>query len=400
MRFNFKAMSLQGELSIGTYEANNEQDVVEMLREKSLIPLEIFMVKEARKPLKLFQPKVKKKELAVFCRQFYTMLNAGVGIVKCLEIISKQTENKTLEKICINMTEEVKKGNTLSQAMMMHPEAFPQLLIEMVVTGEVSGNLDAVMDRMAIQFEKDYKLDNKIKSAMSYPIVLGITALGVITLILVKVMPTFRSMFDSAGATLPSSTRFVIALSDFMITRWYILLLAIIGIVIGMKMFSKSNQGRVLFDKLKLNIPMLSKQYKMILTTRFTRTLSTLLSSGIGLLEAIDIVGSVIGNKVIEIRFKDSSEQIRKGTSLSKSMSDIEIFPPMVISMIKIGEESGALDNILNKTADYYDEEIETVLQKLIGMLEPIMIVLMAIVVGFLVIAIMQPMFSMMDAIK
>lgn len=370
-----------------------------MLRGKNHLPLNIERDIEADAQIQLFTPTVKKKDLAIFCRQFYTMINAGIGIVKCLDILEVQTGNKTLKKTIGALYEDVQKGYALSEAMNKHKKAFPDILISMVEAGEVSGNLDTIMERMAVHFEKENRLENKVKSALIYPIALIIVSVAVVIFMIIAVLPTFVGMFDGSDTPLPGPTRFLIALSNNLQTFWYIHL-GIIGLVVfGLLYFMSTEDGKRFFDNLKIKIPGIKVTNTKIITSRFTRTLSTLMSSGIPLLQSMEVVGRVVNNKIIQERLIQAVEDLRKGVPLSRAVKDVDVFPPMVDSMLKIGEESGSLDEILYKTADFYDEEVEMSLQKMTTLIEPILLVCMAVVIGFIVIAMALPMFEVVNTI-
>jgi type IV pilus assembly protein PilC len=400
MRYKYKSISSNGRESEGLYVGDNEAGLISMLKERKELVISIERDIQSEAQIELFKKKVKKKDLALFCRQFYTMISAGLGIVPCLEILVAQTENKSFKNAIADTYEEVQKGLTFSESMKQHKEIFPTILVSMVEAGEVSGNLDTVMLRMAEHFEKENKLENKVKSALVYPAVLAVVMVAVVIFMLVFIMPTFVGMFEGSGTALPGPTQFLINLSNSFQTYWYIYIAAIIAIVVGMSMYKKSEEGTRFFDSLKLRLPIVKGTSTMLITSRFTRTLSTLLSSGIPLIQAMEVVSRVVSNSVIEERLLNGIESIRKGVSLSRTIKDVGIFPPMVDSMIRIGEESGSLDNMLYKTADFYDEEMEASLQKLTSLIEPLMIVVMGLVIGFIVIAMYLPMFDMMKTVQ
>lgn len=400
MVFKYRAVSQNGEIIEGFYEGKDESDVLIMLRGNNYLPVSIEKDTGAEAQIDLFSPKVKKKDLAVFCRQFYTMLDAGIGIVKCLDILEKQTENKTLVKAIASVYEDVQKGFTLSEAMKSHKNVFPQLLIHMVEAGEVSGNLDTIMERMAVHYEKESKLEQKIKSAMIYPIMLAVVSIAVVVFLLVSVLPTFISMFEGSGQALPGPTQILLDISNWLSSYWYIFISMVLGLILAFVVLRRTPGGRGFLDNLKLKIPVVKDTTVKIITSRFTRTLSTLLASGIPLIQSIEVVSKIVGNKVVYDRLEVATDDIRKGVSLSRAVRNVGVFPPMVDSMINIGEESGALDDILNKTADFYDDEVEASLQKMTTLMEPLMLVFMAVIIGFIVIAIAMPMFEMMNTIQ
>lgn len=398
--YKYKAISEKGEILEGYKEAQSENDVVRMLKNNNCYPINIKEDINIESRKYLFSKKITKKDISVFCRQFYTMLNAGIGIVNCLDILEKQVENKRLKSAITELYEDVQKGMTLSEGMKKQKNVFPALLINMVEAGEVSGNLDVMMERMAVHYEKEYKIENKVKNALVYPALLSIVSIAVVIFLIVVVMPTFIGMFESSGSILPTPTRIMLAISSFISGYWYLLIAGLIFAIIGIKYFAKTTQGRQFFDTLKINLPGIRKVNIKIITSRFTRTLSTLLSSGIPLLQSMDIVNRVVGNVIVSEKLDIAKESIRKGVPISKAIKDTNMFAPMVDSMIKIGEESGALDDILYKTADYYDEEVENSMQKMTTLLEPIMIIFMALIIGFIVISMTLPMFDMINTIE
>ena len=397
--FKYKAVGRDGKKILGEYEAQNKGQVIAMLRENKYYPTRVEEVIERKEiNLDLFT-KIKNKDIAIFCRQLYTMLNAGVSLISCLDILRVQTEKKKFRDIISHVHEDLQKGSTFSEGLNKQKKVFPELLINMVEAGEVSGNLDVIMERMAVHYEKEEKLDNKVKGAMVYPLVLSVVAVLVIIFLLVVVMPTFVGLFEGSGVPLPLPTRILLATSYGIEKYWYIIFPTIGGILLLFKKYLDSDRGRKNFDKIKFKIPIIRKTTVNVVTSRFTRTLSTLLASGIPLIQSIDVVGKIVGNRVVSDGLVKTTEDLRKGISLSNLISNIGVFPTMMVSMIKIGEESGSLEEILDKTADYYDEEVETSLKKLTTMLEPLMIVVMAVIIGFIVISMVLPMFEMINTV-
>ncbi|TFZ40678.1 type II secretion system F family protein [Soehngenia longivitae] len=399
MKFNYIAVTKSGFRVNGSVESTSENEVLRMIKSNGYLPVSIERDIESEAKFEILSKKVKKKDLAVFCRQFYTMLDAGINIVNSLDILSAQTENKTLKKAISDVAENVQKGVTLSEAMKMHPKVFPTILINMVEAGEVSGNLDTILERMAVHFEKENKTENKVRSSMVYPIVLMIVSVVVVIFMLIFILPTFVGMFEGSDTPLPLPTQILIGLSDFLQSYWYIFIGIVALLVFGITSYINSENGRRLYDGIKLKLPIIKGTTAKIVTSRFTRTLSTLMSSGIPLLRSMEVVSRVVNNKVVEDKLISGIEDIRRGVPLSRMIKDIEIFPPMVDSMVKIGEESGALDDILLKTADFYDEEVDVALTRLTSMLEPLMIVFMALIIGFIVIAMYLPMFEVINTI-
>lgn len=400
MIYKYKALTKQGETIEGFFEASDEADVLTMLKSNDYLPIAVEKDIGADAQISLFSPKVKKKDLAVFCRQFYTMIEAGLGIVKCFEILEAQTSNKTLRSALGAIHEDVQKGFTISEAMNNHDKVFPSILINMIEAGEASGTLDSILERMARHFEQESKLESKIKSALVYPSALIVVSIAVVIFMLVAVLPTFTSMFTSSGVDLPWPTQLLMNLSEWIKTYWYLLGGGLLIVVMGWFYFISTTEGRRFLDNLKIKIPGIRVTSIKIITARFTRTLSTLLASGIPLLQALEVVGKVLNNVVVQDRLIDSTDGIRRGASLSRAVRAMDIFPPMVDSMINIGEESGALDEILYKTADFYEDEVEMSLQRMTTLIEPVLLVFMAVIIGFIVIAMAMPMFEMVNAVQ
>jgi type IV pilus assembly protein PilC len=399
--FEYKAINKAGESIDGRYSANDRSEILQMLRKNEYHPVMIKEVVEGTdlSKMSVFN-KVKVKDIAVFARQFYAMLNAGVTIIQALDILRQQTENRVLKSVVEDIYESVQKGSSLSEAMKEHKNIFPELFIYMVEAGEASGTLDAIMDRMAVHYEKETKVQNKIKSAMTYPIILAIVSVVVVVFMLVAILPTFLSMFEGSGAPLPGPTKFLLSISNGLRQYWYIFLLALGVIVYIIRRYLKTDSGQKAFDQLKLKLPVVKDMVTKVVTSRFTRTLSTLLASGVPLLPSMDIVARVVGNKIFADGILSVKEDLRKGFDMSGPIRRLGLFPPMVDSMIMIGEESGALDDVLRRTADFYDEEVDVAIQRMTSMLEPIMLIFMAVIIGFLVVAMYLPMIDMMQTIQ
>lgn len=400
MRYKYKSISFNGRETEGLYVGDNEYSLINMLREKEELVIYIERDVQSKAQIEILKQKVKKKDLSLFCRQFYTMISAGLGIVPCLEILISQTKNKTFKNAIADTYEDVQKGLTLSESMKKHNSVFPTILVSMIEAGEVSGNLDTIMLRMAEHFEKENKIENKVKSSMVYPAVLGISTVAVVIFMLIFVMPTFIGMFEGSGTALPKPTRILINLSNSLQTYWYIYLAVASALVIMVSIYKKSKGGTRFFDSLKLKLPIVKDTITMLATSRFTRTLSTLMSSGIPLIQSMEVVSRVVNNTIMEEKLLTSIESIRKGVTLSRIVKDSKIFPPLVDSMIRVGEESGSLDDILYKTADFYDEEAEASIQRLTALIEPVMIIVMALVIGLIVIAMYLPMLSITGSIQ
>lgn len=396
-KFKYKAMKNDGTKTNGEYEANSREDVMEMITSNGYYPLKVEEVVESATIN--IKRKIKVKEISIFCRQMYTMLDAGVPLINALNLMSTQVTNKHLVEIVKVLEEDVRKGEMLSNSMRKFPEAFPTLLTSMVESGEASGNLDEMFLRMSTHFEKENKINNKVKAAMIYPIILAIVGVAALAVVMIFVMPTFVSLFDSSGAELPFATRILIGLSDFMANHFIIVLGILIAIIVGIVIFSKTETGIYFFAKLKITFPLIKDLNRKMIVSRFTRTLSTLLASGVSLVESLPIVSAVLNNVIAEDEVLKIRERVVKGEGLSTPIEECELFPPMLSSMVRIGEESGALDDMLNKTADFYDEEVEQAIQTLTSMLEPIMIIVMGLVIGFMVIALMLPLYGTYDLV-
>mgnify|MGYP001661585653 CR=1 FL=1 len=396
-KFKYKAMKNDGTKTTGEYEANSRDDVMEMITSNGYYPLKVEEVIESATIN--INRKIKVKEISIFCRQMYTMLDAGVPLINALNLMSTQVTNKHLVEIVKELEEDVRKGEMLSNSMRKFPEAFPTLLTSMVESGEASGNLDEMFLRMSTHFEKENKINNKVKAAMIYPIILAIVGVAALIVVMTFVMPTFVSLFDSSGAELPAATRLLIGLSSFMSNHYLMVVGILIAVVVGIIMYSKTESGIYFFAKLKITFPLIKDLNRKMIVSRFTRTLSTLLASGVSLVESLPIVSAVLNNVIAEDEVLKIRERVVKGEGLSTPIEDCELFPPMLSSMVRIGEESGALDDMLNKTADFYDEEVEQAIQTLTSMLEPIMIIIMGLVIGFMVIALMLPLYGSYDLV-
>ncbi len=399
-QFTYTAIDAAGKRLAGSLEAANKNQLILKLKEKGLFILDAEdKVETSTRNLASMSKKIKLKPLAIFCRQFATLINAGITAVKSLDILYQQTMDKNLRACIGRVYEAVQKGEAMSEAFRKQGAAFPELFINMVMTGESAGNLDSVLIRMAEHYEKENKLKNKIKGAMVYPMVLTVLTVVVVVLMLVVVLPSFTGIILAGGGEVPLPTRILLGLSDVITSYWYMIGGGLIIIIIGWRGFKRSEKGLLWWDSKKLVMPIVGKSLKMIYAARFARTLSTLLSSGIQMLQSIEITARVVGNQFIHDKLLIVTEDIRKGTQLSVAIKKTEQFPAMIYNMISVGEESGLLDDILTKTAAFFDEESDAAITRLVGLLEPLMIVFMAIIIGFIVISIALPMFTMYGAI-
>lgn len=342
----------------------------------------------------------KPRDLSVFCRQFVSMTRAGVSILEALKMLSEQTENKQLKKAVEGVRVSVEKGETLARSLKEYPKVFPELMVNMVAAGESSGSIDIAMERMAVQFEKANKTRALVKKAMMYPIIVCLVAVAVVIVMLVVVIPNYADMFSQLGTDLPGITLAVQAASNFIIDYWYILVPTIIVLVIVLKIFSATDMGKHVFHGLQLRIPALKNLKVKQASSQMARTMSTLLAAGVPLIEAVEIVGNTMDNVYFREALDTCKNEIIIGQPLSRPLEEVGLFPPMVYHMVRIGEESGNTEEMLNKLADYYDEEVEMAVQTLMAAMEPMIIVVLACIVGVLIAACMAPMLSMYNAME
>ncbi|MDM0478573.1 type II secretion system F family protein [Clostridium perfringens] len=397
--FKYKAINSEGQRIEGSQSADSESQVREMLLSNQYYPLSIEKENSKNKSSFSFDRKVKLKDIAVFCRQFYVMLDSGLSIGKTLNILIEQDEKPKLREALIGVNSDIKRGETLASSMGKRKDVFPKLLTSMIDAGERSGNLDIILKRMAEYYEKETKIRGKIKSAMIYPIVLGVVAIIAITFILTFVMPTFVQMFEENNVELPMSTKMVLGTSK-MLGKYGVIffLVLVIGIILLGK-YLKSEEGQYKLSVINLKLPVIKNLTQKIVVSRFTRTMGIVSSSGMSLVTSLEIVASVVGNKIAEKELLKVKEKVLKGEGLGDSIMNIKIFPPMLASMVKVGEEAGSLDSILDKTADFYDDELEREIQTVTALIEPAMIVIMGVIIGFLLISILTPMFKMYNSI-
>lgn len=400
--FSYRAIGPDGKEKKGSMEADSKDEVAKRLRDDGLMPTTISAASLLNKDLNFSIGNkkgkgVKPRDLAVFCRQFGSILKAGVNVIGALDMLSEQTENKVLREARKNVQTAVEKGETLAGAMRLEGKTFPSLLINMVSAGEASGSLEASIDRMADQFEKDAKLKAMLKKAMMYPIVLCCVAIGVVIVMLTVVIPNFTSMFDDLGGELPAFTKAVVAASDFIQEYWYVLILIVIGIVIVFKLWAKSESGAYTLAKIKVKLPVFGELTQKTACARFSRTLSTLMAAGMPMLEAIDICARTMDNLLYRDALLKVKNGVGLGLDLSSQLKATGLFPAMVVHMTGIGEQTGSLEEMLNNVAVYYDEEVETATQALTALMEPLIIIVMAGVVCLLIAAIYTPMISLYD---
>lgn len=399
LSYKCNVIDISGKKQIISHTADSQKDVINFLRLRKFTVVKIKH-KQTLDLKKFTSRKIKSKDLALFCKQTHAMLKAGVTIVNILEILKQQTENKKLREHIGSMHDELKKGSTFSEALRQRKSAFTGIFISMVEAGELSGNIDVIMDRLSKHYEKEYKIENKIKSAMTYPIILSFVCTAVVIFLLMSIMPTFIEMYVSSGVSLPKLTMMMINIGDLLKRFWFLIVLWIAVFILIISYILKIPKIKIKKDCIKLKIPLAKNLIIKVAASRFSRTLSTLLSSGTSLLNALDTVSGVTGNLYVANKILEIKEDVRRGLPLSILLQQQRIFPPMVYYMIKIGEDSGSIEEVLDKTADFYDEEIETAIQRLTTLLEPIMIVVMAIVIGFIVISMVLPMFEMVKTVQ
>lgn len=398
--YSYKAVDRNGRRYSGVLEAVNKAQLSIKLKEKNQFVIEAEdRVEMVNRSLASRTKKIKIKPLAIFCRQFATLINAGISAVKAMDILYQQTTDKNLRNCIGRVYESIQKGEVMSEAFRRQGQAFPELFVNMVMTGESSGNLDRVLARMADHYEKENKLKNKVLNAMIYPIVLASLTVIVVVIMLTVVLPTFIGIITAGGAEVPGVTRFMMGISGFLQSYWWLVGGIVILLGLAWRSFIRSDKGRLWWDGRKLSMPIVGKSLRMIVSARFARTLSTLISSGLQMLASIEITARVVNNQLVHNKLLAVTEDIRKGMQLSAAIRKTDQFPAMIYNMISVGEESGLLDDILTKTAAFYDEESDTAISRLVGLLEPLMIVIMAIIIGFIVISIALPMFTMFGAV-
>ena len=396
--FNYKVVDKNGKNKKGTIEAPNRDGAEKKLKADGYA---IMSLTEQNSPFSggLIKKKVKSKDLAVFCKQFSAVIRAGVTIISALELMGDQIENKTLQRAVMDAKTYVEKGGTLADALRVNSEVFPPIMINLVAAGELSGNLEVCLDRLTEHFEKDNALSAKIKGAMTYPIVVFIVMIIVVIVVMVMVIPNFSSMFAEMGTQLPLATRIMVAASNFIIHKWWLLIIIVAAIVVGCKAFKRSSVGEQLFANMAIKMPIFGNLTIKSACSRFARTMSTLMASGISMIDAVEQVAKMMDNKIIRDGLLDAKTQVAKGIPLSKPLKDMEMLPPMLSAMTKIGEETGDIEEMLSKVADYYDEEVEEATNKLTAAMEPLIMVVLACIVGMIVAAVYGPIMSMYSAL-
>ena len=399
--YGYEAINRAGKEVKGSLEAESIEDARAELKRSGMTIMNVEEQNLLTKDVDIDlggAPKI--RDLAVFSRQFVSMIKAGVTILDALKMLGEQTENKKLKKALIEVRVNVEKGETLAHAMEQFPKVFPPIMISMVLAGEASGSLDVAFDRVAIQLERSGKTQGLIKKAMIYPTVVLIVAVCVIILMLVKVVPAYMDMFEDLGTDLPGITVAVVGASNFFIHHWLAILIVVVALVFGFKAFGKTNFGKHVFGKIVLHLPLIKGLAVKSASSQMARTLSTLTASGVPMVEAVDIVSNVMGN----IWFREAMQYVKNevllGEPISRPLEKCGLFPPMVYHMVRIGEESGDVEDMLDKVADYYDEEVELSVQSLMAAMEPLIIILLAAIVGVIIAAVMAPMMRMYSALE
>jgi len=396
--FTYSARANTGEILNGEIDLPTRDEVVGYLVRQRLRPIS---VNTKAKDINIqFGTGIKTREVVIFTRQFATMINSGLPLVQSLTILAEQTENKNFRKIIQQVLLDIQAGQTLADSMRKHPKVFTDLYVNMVAAGEAGGILDTILLRLATFLEKNDALVRKIKGAMTYPAVMLFVVIACTTVLLWKVVPVFAQMFEGAGLALPAPTRVVLALSNFLQSYIWLVILAFVAFIFGIRQYYKTDQGQLQIDKLMLRLPVLGNLVRKSAVSRFTRTLGTLVSSGVSILDGLQITARTAGNRVVHDAVMKSRASIAQGATISEPLKESGVFPPMVVQMINVGEQTGGLDEMLSKIADFYDDEVDAAVSALTSILEPIMIVVMGIVIGGIVVAMYLPMFDMINAVQ
>lgn len=396
--YAYKVRDMSGKILSGTLDAENEGAVVTQLRGKNYLIMELkpHKVNNSKISLPRLSKRVKAKELAVFCRQFATMMNAGVPILVSIRILGEQAENVKLKETLEKVITGLESGKSLADSLRPFPKVFPSIFVNMIETGEVGGILDEVLERLAAHFEREHDIYEKVKSAMTYPIAIMIIASVAIIFMLVFILPNFVSMLMENGAELPLPTKIVLGMSNILRNFWWLILLLFAGSSYGLKKALEKESGREFMDATILKIPVIGMLVQKMIVSRFSRTLGTMLRSGVPIIEALETTQKTTGNAVVAKGVKTAKENVTQGKGISQPLTDTGVFPPMVTQMIAIGEETGALDSLLEKVAIFYDREVDDLVSRLSSLIEPLMIVGIGLILGFIILAMMMPMFEIM----
>jgi len=393
--FTWEGKTRQGNVQKGELAASSKEEVFTLLRKQNILPINVA-AKPKEIKLKLGAPKVTDKDIVILTRQLATMIDAGLPLVQCLDILGSQTENQSLAKVVTQVRSDVESGSTFADSLKKHPKVFDNLYVNMVAAGEAGGILDTILQRLAVYMEKFAKIKKQIKSAMIYPSVILFVAVTVVALLMVIVVPMLGAMFAESGQLLPLPTRIVIAISNFL-KGWggLILLITIVGFAVGFVQWRKTEKGLKITDAIALKVPVMGDLIRKVAVAKFTRTLGTLLTSGVPILEGLLIVARTAGNKIVEESIVSTRQSVSEGKTLAEPLSKFAVFPPMVNQMISVGEATGALDNMLTKIADFYDDEVDGAVSTLTSMLEPMLMIFLGTTVGFVIVAMYMPIFQM-----
>src|SRR6476619_1385379 len=394
--FTYTARAFNGDLRTATIDAASRDDVISQLRKQRLSVVKIDQ--DATK--KIGRGSIKTRDVVIFTRQFSTMINSGLPLVQALTILAEQTDNKSLSEVTKKVVFDVASGNTVADALSKHPRAFTNLYVNMVAAGEAGGILDTILMRLATFLEKNDALVRKVKGAMIYPAVIMSVAAIAVTVLLIFVIPVFENLFSSAGLALPLPTRIVMGMSRFLKGYWYMVIAGVMTAAFLYKRYTSKPDGRLRVDKILLNVPVLGDVLRKSAVSRFTRTLGTLVSSGVSILDGLEITAKTAGNRVVQDAIMESRASIAGGDTIAAPLKKSGVFPPMVISMISVGEQTGGLDEMLSKIADFYDEQVDTAVSNLLSLLEPAMMCFLGVVVGGMVVAMYLPIFDMINAVQ
>jgi type IV pilus assembly protein PilC len=400
--FSYQARDMSGKIVSGIQDALNEDNAVTSLMSRGLMVLSLQQKSAATKQRKKTWT-VKETDLVLFTRQLSTMIEAGISLVQAMTALYDQCDpkrQKALRHIISDVTTRVQGGETFNESIAKHPRVFDRLFVSMVKAGEHGGLLAEILDRLAGFLEASARLRKKVKSAMTYPVIVICIAMAITTFLIVKVVPIFGEIFKDFGSKLPAPTQFLIDVSDFMRGEWYYLVLGVFGVFFGVRTFLRSTRGKQIWDKWKLKLPVFGPLIHKICMSRFARTFAQLIRSGVPILEVLDIVGGASGNHVVEMSIKGVSSDVEKGDNLSVALSKKPIFPPMMLRMVAAGEATGKIDTMLEKMADFWDEEIEAMLDALTSLIEPLLIVFLGVIVGGIVIAMFLPIFKLNEVVS
>jgi type IV pilus assembly protein PilC len=399
--YNYRVRDRQGKVVTGTLDGDSEQLILARLREMGYTPVQVAQKREGMsREITLRPGHVKRKELAVFTRQFATMVNSGLPILRALAILADQTESKALAKVVTEVRTEIEQGSSLSAAMAKHPKAFNELYVAMVRSGETGGVLDAVLLRLADAIERDVALRQRIRSAMTYPVVVVIFVTLIMMAMLLFIVPQFKNIYAQLGGTLPIPTRILLGVSDAVRHYWYMVGLGIAGSVFAFRRYKKTERGRMRIDALKIKVPIFGPLFHKVALSRFASTLSVLLRSGVPILQSLDIVSETVNNRVISKAISDVQTSVKEGESIARPLARHAVFPPMVVQMLAVGEETGGVDVMLEKVAQFYDNEVTAAVDALTSIIEPVLIAIVGACVGMAVIALYLPMFNLINLIK